>query len=299
MCLTEKLTQAYLKWTSSARSDFTMNGCAERRESGDFGRRANSRTTAATSIVWVALALTSHFATADDAQPPCNGSAPFPQYGLVDEAPIVGTWPQLTSASLAALAGCVAWPTSTSRLIVAVAGRFRSSDDVDGLLARFGAVSDMLSVRYWSVTDHSWRPLVTSSTALIATVAGQPRSDFTALELRSGHDVYFAQRDSRAASEAVYRMRVRESTAGRIVIDTDNVTSIRWWGLTLFGPGDIRSVYILDQQEPGIWSYYSLTKIGGNGWLTGGHDKSYINRIVALYRHLASIPSDLEPPPAP
>jgi hypothetical protein len=233
-------------------------------------------------IVWVALVLTNHLSTADEAQPPCDGSAPFPQYGLVGEAPIVQTWRQLSSATLAVLTGCVTWPTSGSRLIVAVAGRFRSFDDVDGLLARFGAVSDLPSMRYWSVTDRSWRPLVTSSTALINTVAGQPRGDFTSPELRSGHDEYFAQRDSRGASEAVYRMRVRESTAGRIVIDTDNVTPIRWWGLTLFEPGDLRSVYILEQEEPGIWSYYSLTRIAGNSWLSGGHDKSYINRILAM-----------------
>jgi hypothetical protein len=277
------------------------NGRLKRRDSDESGRRARGRATAATSmgIVCAALVLTSHLATADEARPPCSGSAPFPEYGLVGEAPVVRTWPQLTPATLAVLGGCVTWPTSASRLIVAVAGRFRSSDDVDGLLARFGAVSDLPSMRYWSVTDRSWRPLVTSSTALIAAVAGQPRGDFASPELRSGHEAYFAQRDSRGASEAVYWMRVQESTAGRIVIDTGNVTPIRWWGLTLFGPGDLRSVYILDQQEPNIWSYYSLTRIAGNGWLTGGHDKSYVNRIVAMYRHLASIPSDLEPPPAP
>ena len=66
----------------------------------------------------------------------------------------------------------------------------------------------------------------------------------------------------------------------------------------MFEPSDLRSVYILEQAEPGIWSYYSLTRIAGNSWLSGGHDKSYINRILAMFRHLASIQSDLEPPPA-
>jgi len=249
---------------------------------------------AVTSLLAIQLAIP------DDARPPCSGGPPpFTQYGLVGEAPIVQTWPELKSETLAVLAGCVTWPTSGSRLIVAVAGRFRSDDDIDGLLARFGAVSDLPSTRYWSVTDRSWRALVTSSTALVAAVAGQPRGDFTSSELRSGHDVYFAERGGRGASEAVYRMRVRESSAERIVLDTDNVTPIRWWGLTLFGTGDLRSVYIMDQQEPGIWSYYSLTRVGGKNWVTADHDKSYVNRVVAMYRHLSGIPSDLEPPPAP
>lgn len=278
-----------------------MNGYSERRIQGNFRRRARDCPAASISmgVVSVALVLASHLAIADEAQPPCKGSASFTQYALVGEAPIVQTWPDLESARLSVLPGCVIWPTSGSRLIVAVAGRFRSVDDVNGLLARFGAVSNLPSMRYWSVTDRSWRPLVTSSTALVAAMAGQPRGDFTSSELRSGRDLYFSQKDSRGASEAVYRMRARESSAERIVLDTDNVTPIRWWGLTLFGPGDLRSVYILERQEPGIWSYYSLTRIAGKSWLSGDHDKSYINRIVAMYRHLAGIPSDLEPPPAP
>src|SRR5579862_6425258 len=203
-----------------------MNGCSERHNQDDLRRRARDRATASISmgVASAALVLASHLATADEAQPPCNGSASFTQYALVGEAPIVQTWPDLKSATLSVLAGCVIWPTSGSRLIVAVAGRFRSGDDVDGLLARFGAVSSLPSMRYWSVTDHSWRALVTSSTALVAAVAGRPRGDFTSSELRSGRDLYFSQRDSRGASEAVYRMRARESSAARIVLDTDNVT---------------------------------------------------------------------------
>jgi hypothetical protein len=278
-----------------------MNGCSKAHSQGDFRGRARAAAAAAISagVVSVALVLASQPSNADEAQASCNGPPPFTQYGLVGEAPTVQTSPELRSETLAVLAGCVTWPTSRSRLIVAVAGRFRSVEDVDGLLARFGAVSDLPSTRYWSVTDRSWRPLVTSSTALVAAVAGQPRGDFTASELRSGHDVYFAERDSRGTSEAVYRMRVLESAPGRIVLDTENVTAIRWWGLTLFGAGDLRSVYILDHREPGIWFYYSLTRIGGKSWVTGDHDKSYVNRIVAMYRHLSGIPSDLEPPPAP
>ena len=95
-----------------------------------------------------------------------------------------------------------------------------------------------------------------------------------------------APRDLRSAKRAEVESR-----------DTDNVTAIRWWGPELFEPSDLRSVYILEQAEPGIWSYYSLTRIAGNSWLSGGHDKSY-HRILAMFRDLASIQSDLEPPPA-
>ena len=94
-------------------------------------------------------------------------------------------------------------------------------------------------------------------------------------------------------------MRVRESTDERIVIETENVAPVRWWAVTLFPPGALRTVYILEQRSTGIWSYYALTKVAGGSWLVAGHEKSYINRVVALYRHLAGIPTDQEPPAAP
>ena len=108
-----------------------------------------------------------------------------------------------------------------------------------------------------------------------------------------------SQRDNRSASDVIYRMRVRENGTNRVVIETENVTAVRWWGLTLFKPGALHSVYFLEQRSPDVWSYYALTRIVDGSWLVAGHDKSYINRVVALYRHLAGIPTDLEPPAAP
>jgi hypothetical protein len=93
-------------------------------------------------------------------------------------------------------------------------------------------------------------------------------------------------------------MRLREIDSQHFLIETENLTPARWWALTLYKPGDLRSLYFLDQRSPGIWSYYSLTRIGGGQRLIAGHENSYINRAVALYRHFAGIPTDLEPPPA-
>jgi hypothetical protein len=94
-------------------------------------------------------------------------------------------------------------------------------------------------------------------------------------------------------------MRVYERTSNGFIIESENRTAVRWWGLTVFRPGDIHSVYFLERREPGIWSYYAVTTIAGASWFTAGHEKSYINRMVALYRRTAGIPTDLEPPAAP
>jgi hypothetical protein len=44
--------------------------------------------------------------------------------------------------------------------------------------------------------------------------------------------------------------------------------------LILLKPGGLRSVYFIDQHSPGIWSYYSLTRIAESSWLIAGHEQS-------------------------
>jgi hypothetical protein len=260
----------------------------------------NEKAYYATICVWLTLCLAASRGSASGApEPPCDGAQPKPAYALVGNPPRAESWTASTGTAVPELAHCTGWPASTFRSLHAVSGSFNGPVDANRLLQRFGAVTGLLTVRYWSVTDHAWRPLVNSATALSGFAAGKPRSDFTLAELQSGDNLYFVQQDGRSASEAIYRIRVRESGPRRFVIETENLTPIRRWGITLFRARDIQVLYFLDQNSPGIWSYYSLTKLAGNSWLTAGHDRSYINRTVALYRHLAGIPSDQEPPAAP
>jgi hypothetical protein len=232
------------------------------------------------------------------AAPPCDGTSPQPPYASIGTAPNVQMWKDQSLPEFPARAECLGWETPAFRTLIAVAGTLQTTDGADALLSRFGEISSLLLVRYWSTTDQTWRPLVLAAAALTQKVAGQARGDFTTAELKSGQDVYLSQRDSRGASEVIYRMRVRESTPDRFVIETENVTSVRLWALTLFKPGDLRSLYFIEQHSPDIWTYYGLTRIAGGSWLVAGHEKSYINRAVALFRHFAGIPTDLEPPPA-
>jgi hypothetical protein len=253
---------------------------------------------AATLVAAVAVAGTTCAAAASPAVPPCDEIPPQPAYGMVDEAPTVQVWTDGRLVIPPTEIPCLGWSAPSFRTLVAVAGSFRSSDDSAGLLARFGTISGLLTIRYWSVTDHAWLPLVTAATALTAQVSGQSRGDFTSVEVGSGRDLFLSQRDNRASTDVVYRMRVRESAGDRFIVETENLTPVRWWGLTLFSPAEIQAVYFLQERTAGVWSYYSLTKIGGGSWLTAGHEMSYVNRAVALYRHLAGIPTDLEPPAA-
>jgi len=195
------------------------------------------------------------------AAPPCGGSLPQPGYAPVGAPPNVQIWKDQSLAGFPDRVACLGWSTPKFRMLIAVAGTFRNSEGALALMSRFGAVSTLLSVRYWSTTDQSWRPLVLSATALTGRVASQTRADFTPAELEGGKDVYLAQADSRGAGEVTYRMRVRESNPSGFIIETENVTSVRWLALTLLRAGGMYSVYFVQQRSPGIWSYYSLTKI--------------------------------------
>jgi len=230
--------------------------------------------------------------------PACEADMTQPPSAPLGAAPVVRIWKDNNPQGSAAPPKCTGWQPAQSGTLLAVAGTFRTAEGSAGLISRFGDVSSLVSVRYWSTTDQAWRPLLLAANALTKQIGGQPRADFTSAELESGQNLYFSQKDGRAATDVIYRMSLRRTGPDRFVVETENVTSVRWLALTLFKTGDLRSLYVLEQRSADTWSYYALTSIAGNSWLTAGHEKSYINRAVALYRHFAGIPTDLEPPPA-
>ena len=125
------------------------------------------------------------------------------------------------------------------------------------------------------------------------------RGDFSASELVKGADLYYWEDDPRTG-QAVYRLRVSESASDRFVISSDNVTPIRQLWFTLFKPGALQSVLIIEHVAPGIFGVFVLSRSGeGASSLTAGHESSYVNRATALYRQLAGIKTDQEPPAAP
>jgi hypothetical protein len=165
------------------------------------------------------------------------------------------------------------------------------------LLARLGAVSQMAGIRYWSVTGKRWQILIEAAHALDP--SGRVRPDFTPADLVPGRDLAFSQTDNDAGA-VIYRMRIMALSPSRVVLRTENVDTIRYLMLPLFGPGELQSLYVLNQGSEGTWSYYSLTRTGpGASAMTDGHVASGINRAVAMYRHIAGIPTDQEPPAAP
>jgi hypothetical protein len=181
---------------------------------------------------------------------------------------------------------CTGFTAKGDGVLVAVAGSFSFTGSADDLLARFGAISALKGLKYWSVTEGGWRTLITKAAALEGANVVRPRSDFTLAEMRSGADLYFAQSENRAGGDVVYRMRVRDFGPNRFVVGIENASAVSRYLVTLFNPGDLASVHFLERRGPGVWGYYGLAWAGDSlVSRLAVPEASYVNRALALYRH--------------
>jgi hypothetical protein len=231
--------------------------------------------------------------------PPCAGPA-LPAFPALGAPPTVLVWRQDAAAAESwHPPDCLGSFAAAPAVAVAVAARFRAAE-ASAILSRFGAISQLTQIRYWSVTDRQWVNLVTRATALSRPDPKAIRPDFTAAEVASGQPLYFAQRDNRSSAPVVYRMIGRALKPDSFMIEVENVTPVRFYLLPIFPIGGLRVVYLLERAGDESWSYYSLTAVDRRASsLALDNDRSFINRAVAAYRHTAGIQTDQEPPPAP
>jgi len=228
-------------------------------------------------------------------QLPC-GEQVNPAYSAPNEPPNIQVWTG-GSAKDWAPPSCIGWTEHGYRMLVALAASFRFNGSAKDLLGRFGAVSSLRGIRYWSVTDQSWRVLITDASVVDDPNLQRRQADLSADELQRRKTMYFLQQDTRSSGPVVYRLRVLESSPARLVVEVENVSPVRAFMATLFSPGDLQFVYFLQMRSPGVWALYSLLRTGrDSSFLTAGHQASYVNRAVAFYRHLVGIPTDQNPP---
>jgi uncharacterized protein DUF6675 len=229
--------------------------------------------------------------------PPCDGRQPVPAYGGVDGAPVTAAW---SSRDLQRERwqppSCLDWQ-GESRLVVALAARFRSPFTLDQLAERITSVSKYNSVYYWAVTRQQWQPLAVEAWVTDGPDASMRRSDPPASALVPGRAFYYAEQGS-MVGRIVYRVRTLEHTTDRLVLETENVTPITAVA-TLFEPGGLRIASFLTRQGD-AWSLYGITRAGAQASsLAVTSSSPYLNRLDAMRRVLAGIKTDQEPPLAP
>jgi len=236
-------------------------------------------------------------AQADAPRLPC-GVAPLPAHAEPGSPPNVRAWSGKAARGWQP-PSCSSWQPTDADMLVGLAGSFRYDGEIDGLLARIGAISTKKGVRYWSTTEKNWQLLVTDAFALSGADAALRRADFKPTELAQGQAIHYAQSDNRSAGLCVYRERVLAADRDRVLIESENLTPIRKMMVTLYAPGDLQTLYVIERRAPGQWNFFSLTRTRmASSMLPTGSEASYINRSVAFYRHVAGIPTDQEPPAA-
>lgn len=257
-------------------------------------------TVVSTAALAIAIAVAAATATASDrpVELACLSDGAPPSFAPLNSPPVVHAARVSNGAPPPAGAGCFG-KTDSAATWITVASLVQTSESQSALLQRFGSVSTLLSVQYWSTTDGKWRPLVSSASALVSASTRSSRTDFSLAELLTDEDRYYSMTDTRSGRAVTYRLRVRQSEPAGLVVAISNVDAIKQWGITLYAPDGASSLYLLKKRSPDVWAYYSITRLLPNSFLAQGHEKSYINRAVALYRHIVGIATNTEPPSAP
>lgn len=254
---------------------------------------------ALTAIALVVLPVLSTAAHDLGPVPPC-GADVSPLFSTPEESPAIASW---RAADLNRIRwvppACTGWSASSgSRLVVAIAASFRFEGDLQSLLERAGSISALRNARYWSTTEQAWRPLALDAAALSDSDPKTQRPDFAASELTRGSQHYYWIIDNRSGS-VVYRLRVLERDEHRVVLARENASPLRAFATTLFEPGMLQTVEFIERRSD-VWTFYLLMRIDRRASVfASGHEASSVNRAIALYRHLAGIRTDRDPPAAP
>ncbi len=228
-------------------------------------------------------------------QPPC-GTEPIPPIPGLDASAIVKSWSKTDFGSNWRPPACTGWTAMGFATLVTIGARFRTAAEGEGLLRHMGAISELSGVRYWSTKNKQWQTLIVDAYAVTDSQTGQRRADFAPEEMKKGKIFYFEQVDN-LSGKVMYRMQIAEASAGRVVVEVENVSTVHYLFLTLFHPGELQTVYFLDRESENVWRYYSIVRIGVHASrIVSGNESSTVNRAVAFYRHFVGIPTDREPP---
>jgi hypothetical protein len=228
-------------------------------------------------------------------KPPCEGPS-YPAYGPVGSNATLAVWKSNELANWRPPA-CLGW-SGPSLSVVALAAEFRFSGSLDALLARLGALEAYPSIRYWSTSRKQWRALVTSASVVAAADGPNTKAALDPQDFVVGKDNFYAE-IGEGSGRTAYRLHVLARRGDSVALASENVTPISAFGVTIFSPFALQSVIFLDRRGPDLWGFYSILRTAsGTSRLASGHEASYLNRQAALFRYLAGIPTNLEPPVA-
>lgn len=227
---------------------------------------------------------------------PCDGE-PYPAYAALGAPPNVSVVTE--EGFVWDSPRCIGWGKGKYALLVAIAGRFELKGGEAALARKFARISQLKTVRYWSTSAQAWRNMFRDAYALSQPQRGTKRPDFGAADMEPGPVRYIWLEEQGPIGDVIFRIRIVERTQDRLIVDIRNERSVRPPQHPKISAGGYRHVYILDRERPGVWRYYGVTGLRGAGgaavtWIRG----SYLNRATALFRYIAGVPMERDPPAA-
>jgi hypothetical protein len=230
------------------------------------------------------LLLAGAAAAADGPQPPC-GSGVQPSFAAPGQPPATQSW---SEAELKAAhwqpAPCLGWTGGRTRLAVALAAEFTHRGPIEDLLERLGAFSAYPRIRYWSASRHSWQPLATAA----GLTGGGGDLHAGGITRGAAYDYFEEDRGGRVQQH----LTVLERSDRRVVVEIQNTSAIALGPLPLFEPGALQSTVFLERTGADRWAWYQAVRAAdGASLLATQGAASTVNRMTALYRHVADLPS--------
>lgn len=230
-------------------------------------------------------------------RPPCAGS-PQPAYSAPGGPPAIASWTESELNTQAwRLSPCLRWTEGPSRLVTALAAVFHAPS-LDDLLTRYGALSRYKSIQVWSIMHQAWEPFTTQAGFTDGPAASYTYPDLTPADFVAGKDFYYYEIDQRTG-RTIHHLKVGQRTADKVELMTENLTPIKYAMFTIFEPGALRTATFIERHGPETWGYYQAIGVGeGSDFIAVRSASPYINRLTALYRYMAGLPTNGSPPAA-
>ncbi len=244
---------------------------------------------AATSGAWPVVAL----AASEPANALCGNGPPL-AYPAADKPALVQSW-LLDGRHDGPPPDCAGLRTKEFELLVGLTASFAAPGDLADMLTRFGAVSSLKGLPYYSFTDRKRQPFIRESYAIDNPASVRPRADYTATELRSGAELYFVHSDNRSSTLVPFGLQLLQSTDNGFQVRIENLANIRMYGLMLVATREMQWSVALERLGPGRWGYRSL--LGLHKLRLGRaeqHRLSNLSRCVAMFDLLAGRQTDIE-----
>lgn len=227
--------------------------------------------------------------------PACTGETPRPAPPSLGQPPAV-----LACADDDLLAGwqppdCLGWRAKPVDVVLALAARFQL-DDIEALLARFTTISALTRIRYWSVTGEAWRPLFLDAVPLARADPAATRGDFRRDEIVLGEPIHVLLEDDLIGA-VVHSITVETFSNELIRVAIRNVLPGRVLGMEVLPVDGLQTVLLLEREEARVWRYWSIMRatIEAPDFMLPSA-ASYANRSAAIFRYVAALPTDAEPP---